>query len=59
MKMACLREADPSCEVSEELKGEEIWGAWLAQLEEHATLDLGALSAGATLGAETTENEKG
>ena len=32
----------------------EHWGAWLAQLVEHAALDLGILSSSPTLGTEIT-----
>ena len=30
------------------------WGAWLAQLEENVTLDLGIMSSSPTLGVEIT-----
>ena len=30
----------------------QLWGAWLAQSEEHATLDLWVMSSSPTLGAE-------
>ena len=33
-------------------------GAWLAQLVEHATLDLGVVSMSPTLGVEITKNQK-
>ena len=33
---------------------ENYWGAWLAQLEEYTTLDLGIMSTRPTLGVEIT-----
>lgn len=36
----------------------KVWGAWLAQSDQHATLDLGVLSLSPTSGAEVTEKIK-
>ena len=33
---------------------DDIWGAWLAQSVEHATLDLEVVSSSSTLGVEIT-----
>lgn len=41
--MPFLRGARPSRKFSEALKGDEVWGASLAQLEEHEPLDLANL----------------
>ena len=36
------------------IKGIFIWGAWLAQSEEHVSLDLGVVSSSPMLGVEIT-----
>lgn len=56
--MPFLRGANGSCEVSEDLKGDGIWGASLAQLEKHEPLDLGILSSSPTLGVGITKKER-
>ena len=43
----CLNEKPPS-------KVESLWGAWMAQLVEHVTLDLRVMSSSPTLGMEPT-----
>ena len=37
------------------LKENSSWGAWLAQVEEHGTLDLRVVSLSSTLGIEITK----
>ena len=41
----------PTCGI----KKNSIWDTWLAQLEEHATLDLGVVSSSPTLSVEITK----
>ena len=48
----------PNIELWRRLKSRSSWGAWLAQLVEHVTLDLGFVSLSLTLWEEMTKKKK-